>query len=79
MTPRTIEFTLFEKVGDNTTGNPVGYAHVPYTGIFHAWSTEGDASDMTAVAIVERPDGSIVTPAAFRCKFVKPLVFAEPV
>lgn len=66
---RPIEYQMFEKTGEAmSTG--AAFAWKTYTGKFHAWATEGYNSDMCAVAIVERTDGTIVTPLATKCRFL---------
>jgi hypothetical protein len=51
---------------------PRRYEDQTKTGTFHGFGVEGSAGDeLVVVCIIETEDGSIVTPIATKCKFLK--------
>lgn len=39
-------------------------------GMFHCFSVESDGTETIPVAIIEKPDGQVITWTAYKCKFI---------
>jgi len=76
---RRIQYQLYEKNPDYDPGsewdhaNRRSYVYVTYdNGLFHSFGVEGADGETNCVAIIELPDGSVITALAEKCKFLTP-------